>query len=332
MTHACSITSCRHAWKSQPVTFTLLVRRRTFMPRDKGGFGRTGGKAKKTATHNIHRQPKADQPPAASRKRSKPADPAELPWLGPHCLCEKDMLEHGPACCRACNKLPQDDDPHPWRKPAADILPLPPLDNLPVECVCPDVQRNGHGMFCRGVKCFAYEIGCCPGFEMDYDGSEFEPPRTDDDQQLDFVRCRCIIYKDDYPLRHRDAAAWPACPLEPGLRPPRWRNGRYRPYRPYCDKDAHRPCRCDRHFCNFIAEGQVGRYVPMCPWIRGYSGKRRGDVVAEARGHALCATVRWEHRTWFGSHLPRHPEDRSAAQLRQFWLDECGDRLPIADI
>ena len=153
--------------------------------------------------------------------------------------------------------------------------------------------------------------------------------------QLDFVRCRCIIYKDDYPPRHRDAAAWPACPLEPGLRPPRWRNGRYRPYRPYCDKDANRPCRCDRHFCNFIAEGQVGRYVPMCPTAHGSVGTLANGVAMWLRrpvGMPCVPQYGGSHRTWFGSHLPRHPEDRSAAQLRQFWLDECGDRLPIADI
>ena len=49
--------------QSNAACLTYLNRsvcRCTFMPRDKGGIGRTGKKHKKKASHDIHRQPKAE--------------------------------------------------------------------------------------------------------------------------------------------------------------------------------------------------------------------------------------------------------------------------------
>lgn len=150
-----------------------------------------------------------------------------------------------------------------------------------------------HHMLCQIHRCYAYEIGCCDGVVFDD-----ELTRLTDEEHV--LPCMCIApafgipqcegfwghYGEDdprqrYTVGHRDDACWHE-PVHAGrnLKPSKCC---------VCGRPDPIPC--------------LGRYVPMCPARRhAVSGKMRGDLVAEQRGHAI--ENGW---SFVGTHLPTPP-------------------------
>ena len=96
-----------------------------------------------------------------------------------------------------------------------------------------DVAEHGHGMFCPIYHCYAYEIGCCLGFEPI---EEWEhggwPGRRPTPPNGSIVSCECITYAMgtninlDFSRRDYTSCAWPEYDISPG-RWPVWRWRRY---------------------------------------------------------------------------------------------------------
>ena len=284
------------------------------MPR-KLKLGRTGAKHEKPAAFDARRQPKAEGATScahetlsaaleATNAAMHAADAAVMPPPPPRPRPPLPVLPVNPLNLRSVRerkrklsviervraaevdlRLAQGFRQALWERGSNDWC----------ECAGLGYSGSGHHFACPIYKCYAYEIGCCEGL--------WETP-----DRSDYWECECMASGFSV-----DVNAWPATPRERFTRPdskaseegfwPRgcaWLENEYRPCWGRSMKPCPRECPCH--------EACGGRYIPVCPFRpHGVSGRPRGEVIAEMKGH--CISMQWhgEFVPDFGEHLPRLP-------------------------
>lgn len=279
------------------------------MPRDRKGLGRTGSKHKQTCKVKTQQPIKgvddvfqSPQPPVLNLvKHSKETKQSDGVLIGP--LCALAGLNPStdppggiaaaatPAMAQRPASLESTEPPPSVSPPAPPASASSTIDRSNDACSC-GASRAGydveHDMVCPIWKCFAWEVGCCDGRMATSHHLYREVSMCD-------WQCQCIETAldpgwNDEP-RERFMPAHASTTFG-GWRVPRrrWLGRRLEDQR----------CSC------WLGCGSVGRYFGCPLGINGATGKRRGDEIAQIRGHKIYMGEGGQEV--FGEELPSPPE------------------------
>ena len=321
----CPMSMCGVAAKSDCLICCLSACRCSFMPRDKGGIGRTGKKVRAAKIRRAAAPAQEGLGSSSSSTLGPSAGGASSQWVMPSAGESTASSRISPAFEASVAPKPSTADEQPSIPPltlrlnAPRPLACPPAalsredskrrtrilteeHNDACECVemgLPPPEHPNfteHSPFCQVHVCYAREVGCCdPDFKRQDSGLE----------RAENLPCTCLEGAFEFGWRRGLVPGFEAVGQRERLRryvhdPTEWPSSNsvdagHRGRRLLC-VSLH--CECD----------SIGRYVPTCPFrLNAATGKCRGDEVANARGYALYHSGNWRRERFGSPSLPSLP-------------------------